>query len=75
MLVFDTSPLFTPHTFPPPFLPYPFYRVHPPSRANSSCVYSQCAVYAVVGPCANGHFIHAGTSWTQSSSSSSSALP
>jgi hypothetical protein len=47
------------------------YRVHPPSRASSPCVYSQCAVHAVVGPCANGHFIHAGTPWTRSSSSSS----
>jgi hypothetical protein len=73
MLVFDTSPLFSPltHSLPPPVvLPYPFYRVHPPLRANSSCVYSQCAVHAVVGPCANGHFIHAGTPWTRSSSSS-----
>jgi hypothetical protein len=42
-----------------PILP-PFYRVHPPKRASSSCVYSQCAVHIAVGPCAKGHFIHTG---------------
>jgi hypothetical protein len=36
-----------------------FYRVHSLKRASSSCVYSQCAVHIVVGPCAKGHFIHA----------------
>jgi hypothetical protein len=31
----------------------------------------KCAVHIVVGPCAKGHFIHAGPSlWTRSSSSS-----
>jgi hypothetical protein len=37
-----------------------FHRVHPPPRASSSCVYSQCAVLIAVGPCVKGHFIHAG---------------
>jgi hypothetical protein len=35
-----------------------YHRVHPLKRASSSCVYSQCAVHIVVGPCAKGHFIH-----------------
>jgi hypothetical protein len=39
--------------------PLPFYKVHPLKRASSSCVYSQCAVHIVVGPCTKGHFIHA----------------
>jgi hypothetical protein len=30
-------------------------------RVSSSCVYSQCAVHTAMGPCAKGHFIHAGT--------------
>jgi hypothetical protein len=30
--------------------------------SSSSCVYSQCAMHIVVGPCAKGHFIHAGAS-------------
>jgi hypothetical protein len=34
--------------------------VHPLKRASSSCVYSQCVVHIVVGPCAKGHFIHVG---------------
>jgi hypothetical protein len=29
---------------------------------SSSCVYSQCVVHTEVGPCAKGHFIHAGAS-------------
>jgi hypothetical protein len=28
----------------------------------TSCVYSQCAGHAAVGPCANGHFNHTGSS-------------
>jgi hypothetical protein len=36
--------------------------VHPPLRARSFCVYSQCVVHIVVGPCVKGHFIHAGSS-------------
>jgi hypothetical protein len=39
----------------------PFYRVHPPKRASSSCVYSQCVVHIVVGPCVKGQIIHAGS--------------
>jgi hypothetical protein len=35
-------------------------KVHPPSRASSSCVYSQCVVDTTVGPCAKRHFIHVG---------------
>jgi hypothetical protein len=54
MNVTVTFPSSLPNPSPPPF-----YRVHPPKRASSSCVYSQCAVYIVVGPCAKGHFIHA----------------
>jgi hypothetical protein len=55
------------------FLPPPYsawsHRIHPPPRVSSSCVYSQCAVHIVVGPCVKGHFIHAGTkrSWSSSS--------
>jgi hypothetical protein len=50
-------------TFPSLPLPYPTrsHRVHPPSRVSSSGVYSQCAVYVVVGPCSKGHLIHGGT--------------
>jgi hypothetical protein len=48
------------HFLPPPLYPTPFYRVHPSSRANSSYVYSQCAI--VVEPCTKGDFIHARTS-------------
>jgi hypothetical protein len=44
-------------------LPYLFYIVVDP----------QCAVHIVVGPCAKGHFIHAGTS--SSGRSGSKVLP
>jgi hypothetical protein len=47
--------------FPNPYPPPLFYRVHPLKRASSSRLYSQCAVYIVVVPCAKGHFIHAGS--------------
>ena len=50
---YSPSPLSQPY-------PPPFYRVHPPKKASSYCIYSQCAVHIVVGPCAKGHFIHAG---------------
>jgi hypothetical protein len=39
-----------------------FNKVTQTSRANSSCVYFQCVVHIVMGPCAKGHFIHTGAS-------------
>jgi hypothetical protein len=51
----------------------PFYRVHPPKRASSSCVHSQCAVHIVMGTLRERTVHSRRVPRTQNSSSSSSS--
>ena len=55
--IFILLPSYLSIIFPLPPYPTPFHRVHPPSRASSSCIYSQCAMHIAVGPRAKGYFI------------------